>query len=45
MIGALLAGISQNTEAPVLVAQNVAFGIIAVLMVFSAIRVVTSECG
>jgi NADH-quinone oxidoreductase subunit J len=41
MIGALLAE-AVNSSAPVLVAENIAFGIIAVLMVFSAIRVVTA---
>jgi NADH-quinone oxidoreductase subunit J len=38
---ALLAA-AQNADAPTLVAQNVAFGIIAVIMVFSALRVVTT---
>jgi NADH-quinone oxidoreductase subunit J len=41
MIGTLLAA-AQNADAPVLVAQNIAFGIIAALMIFSAIRVVTA---
>jgi NADH-quinone oxidoreductase subunit J len=42
MIGTLLAA-AQNTDAPVLVAQNIAFGIIAFFMVVSAIRVVTAS--
>lgn len=44
MIGTVLATAlsQQNLDAPVLVAQNIAFGIIAALMVFSAIKVVTS---
>jgi NADH-quinone oxidoreductase subunit J len=33
---------AQNADAPTLVAQNVAFGIIAAMMVFAAIRVVTT---
>ena len=33
---------TQNADAPVLVAQNVAFGIISILMIYSAIRVVTA---
>ena len=41
MIAAVLAA-AQNADAPVLVAQNVAFGIIAAMMVFSAVKVVTS---
>lgn len=40
MIGAVLAA-AQNAGAPVLVAQNIAFGIIAALMIYSAVRVVT----
>ena len=43
MIGALLATAAQNADAPVYVAQNVAFGIIAALMIFAAIRVVTTS--
>ena len=39
---ALLTAAAQNADAPVLVAQNIAFGIIAAMMIFSAIRVVTS---
>lgn len=39
----LLLAAAQNADAPVLVAQNVAFGIIAAIMVFSAIRVVTTS--
>ncbi len=34
---------TQNADAPTLVAQNVAFGIIAAIMVFSAFRVVTTS--
>ncbi|WP_426574302.1 NADH-quinone oxidoreductase subunit J family protein [Aquihabitans sp. McL0605] len=34
---------TQNADAPVLVAQNIAFGIIATLMIVSAIRVVTAS--
>jgi NADH-quinone oxidoreductase subunit J len=41
MLASLLA-VAQNADAPVLVAQNVAFGIIATLMIVSAIRVVTA---
>lgn len=41
MIGLLAA--AQNADAPVLVAQNVAFGIIAVMMLFSAVRLVTTS--
>ncbi len=41
MIATILAT-AQNADAPILVAQNVAFGIISVLMIFSAIRVVTA---
>ncbi len=33
---------AQNADASVLVAQNVAFGIIAAMMIYSAIRVVTA---
>jgi len=40
--GALFAA-AQNAEAPVLVAQNIAFGIIAAIMIFSALRVVTTS--
>ena len=40
MPGLLLA--AENADAPIYVEQNVAFGIIAALMVFSAIRVVTA---
>lgn len=42
MIATLLAA-AQNADAPVLVAQNIAFGIIAAIMIFSAIRVVTTS--
>jgi NADH-quinone oxidoreductase subunit J len=34
---------AQNADAPVYVAQNVAFGIIAAIMIYSAIRVVTAS--
>jgi NADH-quinone oxidoreductase subunit J len=34
---------AQNADAPVLAAQNVAFGILAAIMVFSAFRVVTTN--
>jgi NADH-quinone oxidoreductase subunit J len=34
---------AQNQDAPVLIAQNVAFGIIAAMMIYSAIRVVTAS--
>jgi NADH-quinone oxidoreductase subunit J len=34
---------AQNAAAPVLVAQNIAFGIIAAIMIYSAIRVVTTS--
>jgi NADH-quinone oxidoreductase subunit J len=43
VIAGLFAEMATNTSAPVLVAQNIAFGIIAVLMIFSAIRVVTAS--
>ena len=33
---------AQNADAPIQVAENVAFGIIAALMIFSAIKVVTA---
>ena len=39
----LLLAAAQNADAPVLVAQNVAFGIIAAMMVFGAIRVVPTS--
>jgi Pyruvate/2-oxoacid:ferredoxin oxidoreductase delta subunit len=39
----LLARGAERGRAPVLVAQNIAFGIIAAIMVFSAIRVVTTS--
>ncbi len=38
-----LLAVARNADAPVLVAQNVAFGIIATLMVYSALRVVTTR--
>src|SRR3954469_1033766 len=38
----MLLGAAQNADAPVLVAENVAFGILAAIMVFSAIRMVTT---
>jgi len=41
VIATILAA-AQNADAPVLVAQNVAFGIISILMIVSAIRVVTA---
>ena len=34
---------AANADAPTLVAQNVAFGIIAIIMIFSAFRVVTTS--
>ena len=40
---AVLAATTRNADAPVLVAQNIAFGIIAAMMVFSAIRLVTTR--
>ena len=42
MSGLLLAA-ARNADAPTLVAQNVAFGLIAAMMIFSAIRVVTAR--
>ena len=39
----LVLAAAQNADAPTLWAQNVAFGIIAAMMIFSAIRVVTTE--
>jgi len=41
-MGAVLA-VNRNADAPVLVAQNVAFAILAVMMIFSAFKVVTSK--
>jgi NADH-quinone oxidoreductase subunit J len=43
VITSVIATAAQNADAPVYVAQNVAFGIVAALMVFSAIRVVTTS--
>lgn len=40
---AVLAAAAANADAPVLVAQNIAFGIIAAMMIFSAVRVVTTS--
>lgn len=42
MAGLALAA-TQNADAPVYVAQNIAFGIIAAMMIFSAVRVVTTD--
>jgi len=42
MSGLLLAA-TQNADAPVYVAQNIAFGIIAAMMIFSAVRVVITD--
>ncbi|QXC60189.1 NADH-quinone oxidoreductase subunit J [Aquihabitans sp. G128] len=42
-MGGLLLAAAANADAGVYVAQNVAFGIIAALMVFSAFRVVTTD--
>ena len=42
MMGVVLAA-ARNADADVLVAQNIAFAIIAAIMVFSAIRVVTTS--
>ncbi|MCU1352417.1 MAG: nuoJ [Acidimicrobiales bacterium] len=39
----MLTAVARNADAPVLVAQNIAFGVIGALMVFSAFRVVTSR--
>src|SRR5687767_4570336 len=39
----LLAAVEQNADAPDLVAQNIAFGVIAFMMVVSAIKVVTTK--
>ena len=39
----VLAAEARNADAPTLVAQNVAFGIIAALMIFAAFRVVTTK--
>jgi NADH-quinone oxidoreductase subunit J len=41
MVAALLG--TQNADAPINVAQNIAFGIVAAIMIFSAIRVVTAR--
>ena len=40
-MGVLLAA-AQNADAPVLVAENIAFGMIAAMMIFAAIRVVSA---
>ncbi len=42
MIASLLLSATQNGDAPVLHAQNVAFAVIAALMIYAAFRVVTS---
>jgi NADH-quinone oxidoreductase subunit J len=42
MAGLLLAA-AENADAPVYVAQNIAFGLIAAMMVFSAVRLVTTD--
>ena len=42
-MGGLLLAATQNADAPLYWAQNVAFGIIAAMMIFSAIRVVTTD--
>ncbi|MCU1454845.1 MAG: nuoJ [Acidimicrobiales bacterium] len=39
----LIVAAARNADAPVLVAQNIAFGVIAAIMVFSAFRVVTTR--
>ncbi len=39
----LLLVAAQNADAPTLVAQNVAFGIIAALMIYAAVRLVTTD--
>mgnify|MGYP000896391933 CR=1 FL=1 len=39
----LILAAAANADAPTLVAQNVAFGIIAAMMIFSAFRVVTTS--
>ena len=39
----LLLAAARNADAPTLVAQNVAFGIIAALMIYAAIRLVTTD--
>lgn len=42
MSGLVLAA-AQNAEAPVYVAQNISFGIIAAMMIFSGVRMVTTD--
>lgn len=42
MSGLLLVA-TQNADAPLYVAQNIAFGIIAAMMIFSAVRVVITD--
>lgn len=42
-MGGVVLAAAQNADAPVYVAQNVAFGIIAAMMIFSAVRVVTTS--
>lgn len=42
-MGSLLLAAARNADAPTLVAQNVAFGIVAAMMIYAAIRVVTSS--
>lgn len=39
----LLLAAARNADAPTLVAQNVAFGIIAALMIYAAVRLVTTD--
>ncbi|MGI8709551.1 MAG: NADH-quinone oxidoreductase subunit J family protein [Acidimicrobiales bacterium] len=41
-MAALVLGAAQNADAPVLVAQNVAFGVLAALMVYAALRMATT---
>ena len=42
-MGVTLLAAAQNADAPIYVAQNVAFGIIAALMIYAGIRVVTTD--
>lgn len=42
MTSGILAIATQNADAPIYVAQNVAFGIIAAMMIYSGIRMVTT---
>ena len=42
-LASVLAAETRNADAPTLVAQNVAFGVIAAMMIYAAFRVVTTK--